>query len=405
MKILMITPYLPYPPSSGGQVRSYNLIKQLATRHEITLFSLIKDPGEKKYVKKLLHYCRKVGVFARSKKAWNLKNILQTGFGLFPFLVVRNFSSEAKWALVKELKNYHYDLIHAETFYVMPHLPMSAVPVLLVEQTIEYQVYAHFAKNLTGWARLLKPLLYLDVAKLRWWEKYYWQKAEGVIAVSEADKNKMMTLCPRLKVGVVPNGAGEDLMKLWGKTKPAKKPTFFFQANFSWLQNIEAARILAREVFPRIKKEIPEAECWIVGQSARDKIGSLSSADVKIVDLKTADIKGVVEAYKQATVFIAPLQGPGGTRLKILAAMAAGVPVITTRVGIEGIDARDGREIIIRDNWSEMARAAVLLIRQKKARFGLAYSARKLIERRYSYQSIARSLARVYREIADEKKS
>ena len=91
MKVLMLTPYLPYPPSSGGQVRSYNLIKNLAKHHQITLFSLIKYEEEKKYIKELKKYCADVKVFKRSVKPWTLRNILRTVFGYYPFLVIRIF--------------------------------------------------------------------------------------------------------------------------------------------------------------------------------------------------------------------------------------------------------------------------------------------------------------------------
>jgi len=96
MKVLMLTPYLPYPPSSGGQVRSYNLIKNLAKDHQITLFSLIKNDNELKYVKELEKFCRKVEIFKRSENPWTLKNILRTGFSFYPFLVIRNLASKEK---------------------------------------------------------------------------------------------------------------------------------------------------------------------------------------------------------------------------------------------------------------------------------------------------------------------
>ncbi|MCL5091086.1 MAG: glycosyltransferase, partial [Patescibacteria group bacterium] len=223
MKILMLTPYLPYPPSSGGQVRSYNLIKNLAKDHEITLFSLIKNEEEKIYVKELEKYCRKVRVFRRPPKPWTLKNILKTGFSLYPFVVVRNLSVEESRALEEELKNFTYDLIHAETFYVMPHIPSTTIPIILVDQTIEFQVYQHFVE--TTKKHLLKPLLYLDVYKIKFWELRFWRKANRVVAVSEADKVKMKSLVKGLKVEVVPNGAGEDLMEVWLKRKPEKVPT------------------------------------------------------------------------------------------------------------------------------------------------------------------------------------
>lgn len=403
MKILMLTPYLPFPPSSGGQVRSYNLIKNLAQKHEITLFSLIKKEEEKKFVLELEKYCKKVKVFKRSPRPWTLRNILKTGFSSYPFLVIRNSSDEEKEALINELNDNRFDLIHAETFYVMPHLPETKTPILLVDQTIEFQVYQHFVEK----SRLsfLKPLLYLDVLKIRYWELKFWKKADKVVAVSEADKQKMLNLAKNLDVGVVPNGAGEDLMKIGSFSKDIKEPVILFQANFSWLQNIEAAANLARKVFPLIKKTIPQAKCRIVGQGAREKLKKLSSEDVQIVDLETDDTEGVMKAYRQASVFIAPLEGPGGTRLKILGAMAAGVPVVTTTVGIEGIDARNNKEVLIADSWSLMAKNSIKLIKNRDFYRKMTGSARKLIEDRYSYQKISLILDQFYREVAGGRKN
>lgn len=398
MKILMLTPYLPYPPSSGGQVRSYNLIKYLAKSNEITLFSLIKNEKERAYISELEKYCKKVKVFNRPTKPWTLKNILRTGFSLYPFVVIRNLSGEEKRALVEELDREKYDLIHAETFYVVPHLPKTDIPVVLVDQTIEYEVYRHYVKNESKW--FLKPFLYIDVFKIKYCELKFWRQAKRVVAVSEADKKKMLSLDSTLEVDVVPNGAGEDLMDIWQKRIISSPPIIFFQANFNWMQNIEAARNLALNVFPLIKKEIPTAVCRIVGQEANDKIGHLRGNGVEIIDLSTADIKGVIDAYWQASVFVAPLEGPGGTRLKILAAMAAGVPVVSSRVGIEGIDARNGTEVLIADTWPEMAKKAALLVSDKTLYKNIIEKARKLVEEKYSYESIAKNLDRIYREVS-----
>lgn len=397
MKILMLTPYLPYPPSSGGQVRSYNLIKYLAKSNEITLFSLIKNESERKNISELEKYCKKVMVFNRPAKPWTLKNILRTGFSFYPFVVIRNLSGDEKKALVEELNKEKYDLIHAETFYVVPHLPKTTIPVVLVDQTIEYEVYRHYVKHESKW--FLKPLLYIDVFKIKYCELKFWRQAKRVVAVSEADKKKMLALDSTLRVDVVPNGAGEDLMAIWQKRETTKMPIIFFQANFTWMQNIEAARNLAKNVFPLIRKIFPDAICRIVGQEASGKIGNLNGNGVEIIDLSTADIKGVIDAYREASVFVAPLEGPGGTRLKILAAMAAGVPVVSSRVGIEGIDARNGSEVLIADTWSDMAEKAALLIKDKKFYQKIIENARKLVEAKYSYESIAGILDKIYREV------
>jgi len=404
MKILMLTPYLPYPPSSGGQVRSYNLLKNLAKKHEITLFSLIKSSQEKKYVGKLKKFCRQVQVFGRPEKPWTLKNILRTGLGLYPFLVIRNLSAREKEAVAQKLSEEKFDLIHAETFYVMPHIPPTEIPILLVDQTIEYKVYQHFADSFRFWPA--RPLLYIDVFKLKFWEKRFWQKADKVVAVSEADRQEMLTLDPTLDVEIVPNGAGEDLFSLWGKRKKPDRgaPVVFYQGNFAWLQNIEAAQALAKKIFPLIKKQIPKASCLIVGQEAQEKIGDLAGDGVEVRDLETSDIEGVKKAYLSATVFLAPLFGPGGTRLKILAAMAAGVPVVTTPTGITGIKARDGHEVLIEESSQGMASAIIRLIRKERLYEQVAKNARRLVEEDYNFKKIAEKLDKIYEEVGHAKK-
>src|SRR3989344_5666333 len=130
MKILMLTPYLPYPPSSGGQVRSYNLIKNLSKQHKIYLVSLIKSTDERKYAKKLEQYCEEVYLCKRSESPWTISNVVKSIFGVFPFIVVRNSSAESAKVITQLLSKEQFDLIHAETFYIMPHIPETSVPIL-----------------------------------------------------------------------------------------------------------------------------------------------------------------------------------------------------------------------------------------------------------------------------------
>lgn len=394
MKILMLTPYLPYPPSSGGQIRSYNLIKQLSLKHDITLFSLIKHESERQYVSKLEKYCKQVNVFKRAEQPWTLANILRTGFSLYPFVVIRNFSEEEKGSVEKILSHEHFDLIHAETFYVCPHLPDTIVPIVLVDQTIEYQVYQHFIENFKLW--FMKPLLWIDVLKIKFWETYYWRKAVRTIAVSESDARKMTKLVPGLKVSIIPNGAGEDLME---NVPLHFSKTLLFMSNYDWMQNIEAARILAREVFPLVLGKIPDAKLKIAGQHT-EKIKELSSDRVEVIDLKIEDIKGVKKAYQESGILVAPLYGPGGTRLKILGAMAAKLPVVTTNIGIEGIAAENGVSVLFGKSPKELAELAINLLENKDLYEKIAINARKLVEEKYSYLAIAKKLDDVYQEVS-----
>lgn len=397
MKILMLTPYLPYPPSSGGQIRSFNLIKHLSKKHDITLFSLIKGDEEKKYISELKKYCQKVVVFNRSKSPWTFRNILLTGFGRYPFLVIRNLSSEEKEAMEKELVNEKYDLIHAETFYVMPHIPKTKVPVLLVDQTIEYSVYEHFIRKQAP--LFLRLFLWIDVAKLRYWERAYWQKADKVVAVSETDKKEMYKLAPQLDVRIVPNGVNLDFFKV-KKSWKSEEPRILFVANFKWLQNAEAAELLLNEVYPEIIKEYPQAKSWIVGQHVPEHIKERSDKNILVEDVVENDEESIRKAYHEASVFVSPLRGPGGTRLKHLAAMASKLPLVTTTVGAEGLSAEDGKNIVVRDDPKKMAGETVKLLKNPAKARRIAENARHLVEEKYSWKRIAEYLDKIYKETA-----
>lgn len=395
----MLTLYLPYPPNSGGQIRSYNLIKNLSKTHEITLVSFIKK-GEEKYASELRKYCREVLYFYRSDSPWTLGNILKTGLSPYPFLVIRNFSGAGKRAISEKIKKEKYDLIHVETFYLMPHVPATDIPILLVDQTIEFQVYQHFVDTTKWW--LLRPLLYIDVFKLKYWETKFWRQAARVVAVSDVDAEVMREYVPANHVSIVPNAPGEDLADLYKKRKKPdfERPVIFFQSNFLWLQNIEGAEILIKKIFPLIKEKIPGARCLIAGQNIKGKINVSPSQDIELLKLETSDIEGVRQVYLRGTVFVAPLWGPGGTQLKILSAMATGVPVVTTPVRAKGIEVRNGEEVMVGSDASQLAEATIRVLTDRDLYWSLVEKARKYVEERYSWKAISQSLSKIYEETA-----
>lgn len=392
MKILMLTPYLPFPLMSGGQTRSYNLIKNLSTKHEITLFSLIKDDSEKKYIKELEKYCKKVFVFKRSKTPWTLRNILLTVFGPYPFLVIRNLAPEERLAVQKELENNKYDIIHAETFYVMPHIPKTKVPILLVEQTIEYLVYKHYVEDQ---APLLAKIPFsFDVMKLRFWETHFWKQADRVVAMSESDKKEMKKLVSNLKIDIVPNGIDINYFSALAK-KIISPQRVLYVGNFKWIQNVEAANILLNNVWPKIKKEVKNVRLWIVGMNITDKLKGFASDDIEISEA----LPDIREAYSKASVLVAPIKGPGGTRLKILEAMASSLPVVTTSVGAEGLGVVDEKEALISDDLDGVAKNAIKVLKNIQLSKSLGLYGKKFVESKYTWDKSARALDSIYSKV------
>lgn len=392
----MLTPYLPYPLISGGQIRSFNLLKNLAKKHEISLVSLIKHDDEKQYISSIAPFCHKVIVSKRPEKPWTIPNIWKTIFGKYPFLVVRNFSAEAKQAVIDELANDSFDLIHAETFYVMPHIPPTKVPILLVEQTIEYQVYQHFVETIGN--KLMRNLFSLDVGKIRYWEEYYWRRASRVVAMSEPDKAVMQSRVNNLEVSIVPNGVDSSYFRFQEKTIN-KTPKILFVGNFKWLQNREAVTNLVEHIWPIIERELPNSRLWIVGKFPTAQILKYQSPKIIITDT----IEDIRQAYQKSDLLLAPIYGPGGTRYKILEAMAMGVPVVTTPLGISGLGASDNKELLLREDPSLLAEAAIKILTNQKLYKQLAYEAHKLVTKAYNWVAIADNLDRIYESVAHEK--
>ena len=395
MRVLMVTPYLPFPPVSGGQVRSFNLIKNLAKKHEITLFSLIKSSEEENYVKELEKYCKKVRIFKRPEKPWTLKNILKTGFGLYPFLVIRNLSDEERKAIKEELKNEKFDLIHAENFYAMPHIPKTSIPILLTEQTIFYRVYQLFVDSLPWYLFWLKPILLIDVLKLKHWESKYWQTVDHLAVVSREDSSRIKKLISRRKVYIIPNGVDFNFFNQRRYKKNGYPTVLFGAADFHWMENKEGALILIQEIWPMIKKKVKNAELWIVGKIAPKALSSY----IGLEDVTIQEIDDSREAYQKSWVLVAPMRSGGGSRTKFFEAMASSLPIVTTSKGMEGIIAKNEKEIFFTDDFQELADKVVNLLKDKNLAERIGMKARELVKKEYGWEKSAEELDKVYQEV------
>lgn len=397
MKILMLTPYLPWPLHSGGQIRTYNLLKNLAKKHEISLFSFIRDESERNYVQKLEPFCKKVILFKRTKSPWAIRNILLSLFTPYPFLVSIYLSRRAKKRLTQELNNGKYDIIHAETFYVMPNIPDTAIPTLLVEQTIEYLGYQTYTEQTNKF--FLKPLLYLDVFKLKYWEKYFWQKADHLVTMSDEDKKWIKKLVPSAKTSVVANGIDIDFFEKTPISRP-KIPTVLFVGNYKWLPNVDAACHLVNDIWPLILQGISNAKLRIVGRDPTSVIKLLGKKEGVDVSGEVEDIR---QALGSAHVMLTPIRNGRGTRYKILEAMAAGLPVVSTSLGIEGIKAQNNVHALTEDSVQGLVQATVKILTNQELAAKLANNAKKLVMKSFNWEKISSDLDQIYRSMSINK--
>ena len=391
----MLTPYLPYPLLSGGQIRTFNLLKKLSKKHEITLFALIKEDNERQYLSELEQYCHKIKLFKRSKKPFTLKNILKTAFSSYPFLVIRNHVKETIDEVKLELDQEPYDLIHAETFYMMPHIPETKVPIILVEQTIEYLGYENFAKNLK--LPFLEPLFQIDINKIKKWEKHYWETCTRLIVMSQEDKDFIKTrIQDGQKIDVVSNGVDAAWFAQKKKELPAD-PTVLSVGTFKWLPNVEAVQFLVDQVWPKIKLELNEAKLWIVGNAPTKEVIEYQHKDTSIT--VTGGIPDIRDAFNGAHVLVAPVFSGKGTRYKILEAMASCTPIVATSTAVEGLGVEHNKHVLIGDTATKIAKLTVQLLKDEKLQQKLAQNSQKFVTENYDWQNISRKLDAIYQEL------
>lgn len=389
MNILLISSFLPYPLFSGGHVRLFNILKILSKHHEVTLICEKRTYQTERDIDEVKKICREV-ISVPRKKQWTLQNILKTGFSTYPFLMVGHSNSQMHAKIIEYLAK-GFDLIHVETFYIMQNLPKTSLPVVLAEHNIEYLVYKRFAdKSLF----LFKPFLYVDVAKIKFWEKKYWKMATKLVAVSKEEKKLMH----REDTKVVANGVDLDQFRAKSLKVDQREKTILFIGDFRWIQNRDAVEWILKEIWPAFVKTSagkPKIKLWIVGRNIPSSIKLLSNDSTIVFDedtsLKTHQI------FQKADILLSPTRIGGGTSYKILEAMASGIPVVTTSLGIEGINAKDGEEVLLGENKEDLANQTIRLFEDKNLYKKIAVKARKLIESTYSWDHIVKELEEVYR--------
>jgi glycosyltransferase involved in cell wall biosynthesis len=169
--------------------------------------------------------------------------------------------------------------------------------------------------------------------------------------------------------------------------------------NFSWLQNKEAADILVKKIYPQLVKQIPHLQIVIAGQNIPDHYASLVSNHISIVDLQHADTQTVKDLYAASHMFVAPIYGPGGTRLKILAAMATRIPIITTATGAEGLSLEDNVSYLQAQSIDDFIKQIVRLSQDSELQKRITEAAYQLARKKYSWEAITRDLVSAYHQI------
>lgn len=381
-KILFISPLPPWPLFSGGQIRAYHLIKALSQKHQITLVQYITEDETTNFVKELL-FCYKIETIKRRYKPWSFRALLKSFFSSKPLLMnlyqtETDLSGLFDWA----------DLIWQECFYTTDktYELKNNKKLILGEQNIEYLAYGRYFQSLIFWKKILLWLpMQLDLIKMKYWEKKIWQKAHKIAVVSHEDKKVIEKETRLTNIEIISNGV--DTAKFTFNNF-SKQKIILFVGEYKWFPNREAIKLLIFNLYPIFKEKLIDFKLLIVGKHMPDWLKANKEKNI-VLDEKTDDIR---EAYKKASVFIAPLRSGSGTKYKILEAMACGVPVVTTAVGSEGLDKTC---MIVRQTDDELAEATIDILVNPQKYSEMAKGARKMVEERFTWEIIGEKLEKL----------
>jgi sugar transferase (PEP-CTERM/EpsH1 system associated) len=402
MRILFLTPQLPYPPHQGTTIRNYNLIANLALRHEIHLLSFVHSKDEIEKATPLHQHCRSIeGVLAPCRSP--LKRFLSLFLSPLPDMALRLPSAEFKTKLRAYLVRQRFDVVQIEGIEMAPHwmdwrisntqYPISIFDDHNAEYVLQQRAFETDIRQPRRWVAALYSLI--QWKKLSRYEARVCRLADQVIAVSEADKQALQRLVPGLEVTVVPNAVDVEYYTS-ADIQPSPLPprSLVFTGKMDFRPNVDAVVWFCQEVLPLIRTQMPEVRFYIVGRSPHQRVLRLAEDPAVTVTGYVDDVRSYIAS---GWVYVVPLRIGGGTRLKVLEAMAMGKPVVSTSLGCEGFEGLvPGQHLSLADTPADFAQRVIELLDDTSRRQRLGQAARRFVEERYDWRLIVPKLEQVY---------
>jgi sugar transferase (PEP-CTERM/EpsH1 system associated) len=394
MKILFLTARIPYPLNTGGKIRAYFLLKALASRHQVTMLTFYGSEAERAY----FHEIESLGVKINAvfnpeiNRSAGFKEVLFGANTNLPVTALKYRHKEME-ATIQLVLTEGYDAIQCESLHLVHYLDNYSQPFKILDcHNVEAQIaerHAEVEQNL-----LKKVVLHWNWRKMLAYEMKAVAAMDLVLAVSGNDRQTFARYCIGDKVALLENGVDLSYFTL---QEPISSRKAVFVGSMDWLPNLEGIKFFIKEILPLVRAILPEFEISIVGKDPPASLLTMASSDPLLHVTGTVDdVRPYVAA---AALFLVPLQFGGGTRLKILEAFAMGRAVISTSLGSEGIDCRDGEHLLIADTPVEFANAVLRLISDRTLQEQLIGNARQLVLSKYDWEAIGRRLLSCYERI------
>ena len=395
-QVLFLACHLPFPPISGGRRRELELIKRIARDVDIHLCVASKTYGEDvANAAELRRLCGSVSLFACAPVP--LPSEAPPGV---PVQVLRHRAPGLGHHVRTLLATGDVDIVHVEGFYLMQHVPDDcAVPVLLVDQNVEYVLWRQRMAAAPGPRE--RHACLREYTQTLQAETDAWRRADLCAVTTEDDRRILLDAEPRLQVAVVPDGFDHvgparglppaDLPRPSG-------PLMTFVANFAYQPNLDAAEFLCDVILPRIRARRPDTALWLVGNAPPQALQARAERVPGIV--VTGRVPDVRPYLSAADVVVCPLRVGGGIKVKVLEALAMRKATVTTSIGIQGLGPAIRDAVIVHDDPLRFAQATISLLDDPRRRRELETSAERFACTLPTWNDASQALIGAYRSLA-----
>ncbi len=368
MRILWVKAGKLLPVDTGGKIRSYNILRGLDERNDVTLLSYYGGPRDRAYAGDLArHFPGAMTIHTGGQ------GLLASGLDYLrhlpsraPYAVTKFTSVEVQRYIAALLSGGRFDIAVCDFLAASLNFPsVLETPTVLFQHNVESSLWQRQARHEPN--PIKQTMFKLEAAKMSRYERDSVGRFHHVIAVSDNDRELMSAMTDASRISVVPTGV--DLRQFQvardgaGDTNP-QAPLVVFVGSMDWEANIDAVDYFCREVWPAVKQAVPSARFRIVGRNPHPRVQRLAGESIEV----TGTVASVIEHYREATLNIVPLRIGGGTRLKIYEAMAMGKATVSTSIGAEGLDVNDEADILIADSSEKFAESMISLLKNQPLR-------------------------------------
>lgn len=391
MKILVVGSRIPWPLHDGGAIATYQLLKGLSDQGaEVVYFSFNtrKHFIDRLQIDRFFSFCRVVDVPLDANPTFT---------GALMALVrgenynISRFENEvSKQQLAALLSTEKFDLVQLEGLYASPFLDIvvqAGIPVVLRQHNAEFQIW----ERLAGKERNPLKRWYFSflAAQLKTYETKVLRHVHAIVPISPADRDLFATLAPGKPMYLLPVGLNEPPV---GKHE-FQPNTFFHLGSMEWIPNVEAVKWLVNEVWPSVKSELPDAMLHLAGKGMQKHDARFGGSGITV----HGEIENAMQFMQMHGVMLVPVFAAGGIRVKILEAFNAGVPVISTNIGVQGINAANEKELLLANSPRDFAAAMIRMQQEPELRETMAANARSMIDREYQIRNLISGLMDFYR--------